>query len=319
MNKRIAVVCGVVAFLVTVTSCSQQKPANTPSAAQNAGKTKMYSGELSVAVDRTLQPILQQEAEVFQFLYDSVQINTTYGNEQEILAQFSEGKAGVLVLARELTAAEKAMLKEKDTIYTLEMKVAYDAVALVANNSFNDEKLDVAALAGYFSSKNKSSTKLVFESTRSSCVDYVLNTLGYREKVSSNVYALKTVEEVIAYVEQNKDAIGFVPYSFLSDTDDERVKQVLKRIKILSLRTQNEKGEQETVSANQSDIASGTYPLIRTVNTVTRYTHTDNLERLFVNFLYKEKGAKIFLKAGLIPLKMPEREINVNTEAVKGE
>jgi hypothetical protein len=32
--------------------------------------------------------------------------------------------------------------------------------------------------------------------------------------------------------------------------------------------------------------------------------------------LTKEKGAKIFLKAGLIPAKMPEREINVNSMPV---
>ena len=29
-------------------------------------------------------------------------------------------------------------------------------------------------------------------------------------------------------------------------------------------------------------------------------------------------GAKIFLKAGLIPAKMTEREINVNEEGIKG-
>jgi phosphate transport system substrate-binding protein len=284
-----------------------------------SGKNKIYKGELTVSVDETLQTVLKQEAEVFQFLYDSIQLNTTYGNESELLSRFRNGKADVLVLARELKESEKQALKEQDTIYTLEMRVAYDAVALIGNAGFNDNDLDIAFLKSLFDVKNKNGYKLVFESNHSSCVDYVLNTLGYKEKVSGNVYGLKSPDEVIAYVEQNKDAIGFIPYSFLSDTDDERVKGILKRIKILSLRVQNSKGEVEKVSANQSDIASGTYPLIRTVNTITRFTHSDNLERLFVNFLYKEKGARIFLKAGLIPANMPEREINVNTEGVKWE
>ena len=54
------------------------------------------------------------------------------------------------------------------------------------------------------------------------------------------------------------------------------------------------------------------------MNAVTRYTYEDNLELLLVGFLSREKGAKIFLKAGLIPVKMPERTIVVNESEVTG-
>jgi phosphate transport system substrate-binding protein len=146
----------------------------------------------------------------------------------------------------------------------------------------------------------------------------VLNKLGYQEKVSPNVYALQSVNEVIDYVSQNKNVIGFIPFNTISDSDDMRVKETLKRIKILSLRAKNKEGDIVRVSANQSDIAEGDYPLIRTLNTVTRSTSDDNLELLLVTFLSKAKGAKIFLKAGLIPVTIPEREVIVNESEVSG-
>lgn len=121
-----------------------------------------------------------------------------------------------------------------------------------------------------------------------------MNTLGYKEKISPNVFAVQSVSEVIEYVSQNKNAIGFIPFNAVSDTDDGRVKKILENVKILSLRAKSKDGETLRVSANQSDIAAGDYPLIRTVNAVTRYTYEDNLELLLVGFLSREKGAKIF-------------------------
>jgi phosphate transport system substrate-binding protein len=175
-------------------------------------------------------------------------------------------------------------------------------------------------LKSYFNpnADTSKSLRMVFDGQNSSTVAYVLSTLGYKDKVSPNVYAMHSVDEVIDYIEKNDMAIGFVPFSFVSDTDDDRVKKALKRIKILSLRTIDKEGEEIEVSANQSDIALGAYPLIRQINVVSRFSYSDNLQWLFMNFLYKERGARIFLKDGLIPARMPPREINVNMDGYKG-
>lgn len=300
---------------ISIGSCKGNRQADDNSAEPLLGKYKVYKGELRVAVDQSLEPIMTQETEVFQYYYDSVNLKVDYNNESEMLKSFRNRKTDVLVMARELTPTERESLKEQDTIYAREMKIAYDAVALVGNSAFDDTDLNVALLKDYFNpaAKITNRPKMIFDNQHSSCVNYILQLLGYKEKVSSNVYALKSVEEVIDYVEHSPNAIGFIPYSYLSDLDEERVQTIRKRIKILSLRVQNSEGKEERVNANQSDIASGAYPLIRTVSTVTHFTYTDNIEWMFVNFLYREKGARIFLKAGLIPAKMPEREINVNT------
>ena len=224
------------------------------------------------------------------------------------------------MLSRKLEQSELNDFKNLDTIYVREQPVAYDAVALIGNKDFDDKDLDMGTLQKYFDPKNVSATtpKLIFENQHSSTVRFVLNALGYKEKVSPNVFAQQSVQELIEYVTKNKNAIGFIPYNLIADTDDDKVKKILEQIKILSLRAKNKEGETLRVSANQSDIATGDYPLIRTLNVITRFTYDDNLELLFVNFLAREKGAKIFLKAGLIPVKMPERDIIVNESEVKG-
>ena len=309
-----AILFATLIFLLLIQSCKDK----TPTDSQEATRDNGYKGTLSVVVDDGLEPVMQQQKQVFEYQNDSVQLNIAYKGEAEMLSDFKTKKATVLVLARELDEKEKENLKSADTIYVREVKIAYDAVAMIGNLQFDDNKLDITTLKKYFDPNNASAEgpRMVFNNQNSSIVKHVLNYLGYKYKVSPNVYALKSTEEVLDYVEKNKNAIGFVPFNFLSETDDERVKQIYKRIKVLSLRVKNEKGQEIQVSANQSDIATGDYPLKRTINAVINFTYSDNLEWLFVNFLFREKGAKIFLRDGLIPAKRTEREINVNTEGL---
>ncbi len=308
----------MLACLVGLAGCDNGT-SNTPPVDRTAvGKDKIYKGELLVLCDGGLEPILKQQVDVFEFVYDSVNVDIAYRTEGDVLQEFRKRKSGVAVLSRAMDKAEKDDFIKRDTLHIREMPVAYDAVAMIGNVKFDDSKLTLDGLKGLFDPRNiDSKTRMVFEDKNSSTVNYVLGKLGYTNKVSSNVNALNSVDEVIAYVEKNTEAIGFIPYSFISDADDEKVQAVLKRIKILSLHTVNKEGEKVRVSANQSDIADGSYPLIRTINVMSRFTYSDDLEWLFMNFLYKEKGARIFLKAGLIPIRAPEREINVNTGDMK--
>lgn len=310
--------CWLPVFISLLVSCNKT---NAPEQTQATVKRyDVYKGELNVSCDAGLEPIMKQQAVVFQFLNDSVSCNIHYGSEKQMFADFRSKKTNLMLLSRALATTEVNDFKNIDTIYIRELPIAYDAVALIASKDFDDSRLTVEQLKKYFSptTSGANAPGLVFENQNSSVVRYVINLLGYQEKVSPNVYAMQSVEEVIDYVSKNKNAIGFVTYNRLSDADDPRVKVLLEPIKILSLSVKNKAGEERRVSANQSDIAAGDYPFIRTIHAVTRYTYADNMELLFMGFLSREKGAKIFLKAGLIPVKTPEREIIVNADGIKG-
>lgn len=314
MTGRLRYILPVATVLLLITGCSQQAPSKfKPEPLQHG-----YKGIVNIAVDAGLEPIIKQQVEVFEYAYDSVDVVPLYVNEKEAIAAFKSRKTSLLILSRNLDKAERKEWEEKDTLFIRDMEVAYDAVALVGNKKYNDAQLNMAQLKSYFGNTAGSGPKLVFDDKNSSCVSEVLKALGHNaETVSENVYALHSAQEVIDYVAKEENAIGFIPFGFVSDEDDDRVKTLLDRVKILSLRVKDKDGKEIRVSANQSDIAVGLYPLRRTITAMERFTYEDNKEWRLANFMYQERGAKIFLKAGLVPAKMPNREIIVNTGPLK--
>jgi phosphate transport system substrate-binding protein len=306
----------VIILLLLLASCAQKRTSDNT----NIGAEKIYKGRFTLDVDPGLEHVMKLQQEVFEYAHDSVKLNIQYKNEAEMLADFKSRKASVLIMARALDSLEKVSMAKHDTLYVREIKIASDAVALIGNKEFDDKALDIESLKKYFDPSNTATNvpEMVFEDQHSSVVTFVLNKLGYKEKVSGHVYALKSTEEVIDYVGKNKTAIGFIPFNFLSDVEDEHVKKLNDSIKILSLRAKDKEGKEIRVSANQSDVATGDYPLTRNIYTEMRFSYEDNLEWLFVNFLFKDQGEKIFLKDGLIPARMPARDVDINTDGLKG-
>jgi len=300
-------------------SCSQRAPEKSGKGdASNEQVVDSTGTRLNVDADPGIEHVLNYEKHIFEFQNDSLRVNISYKNEAEMLEDFRTGKADVLVMARELDTVEKESLISRDTIYVRELQVAYDAVALVGNKAFNDADLDMEKLKNAFNpaANDPASYQMVFDDQQSSVVKFMLRKLGYKEKVSSHVYALKSPAEVIEYVKKDKNAIGFVPFNFISDFADSGTMRIFDSVKILSLRSKDEDGNSIRVSANQVDIVTGHYPLRRNICTVMRYNYK-HLDWQFVNFLYKERGARIFMKDGLIPAHIPALDIEVNTDGLK--
>ena len=307
----------VVLFLFLLSSCAQNRNADNT----NVGEGKVYKGELKVDVDPGLEHVMKLQQEVFEYQHDSVKLSIEYRDEADMLNDFRTGKATMLVMTRALDSAEVQSLIKHDTIYVREIKVAHDAVALIGNKSFNDSSLDIETLKKYFDPANNSvdGPQMVFEDQHSSVVKFMLNKLGYKGQVSSHVYALKSTEEVIDYVKKSNNSIGFIPFNFLSNLQNEGVRKIYDSIKVISLRTVYKDGSIIRVSANQSDIATGDYPLTRNIYTEMRLNYADNLEWLFANFLFRERGGRIFLEDGLIPASIPPLDVDVNTDGLKAK
>ena len=192
---------GLFFVLLLLSSCAQKR--ETGAAVVNSDKS--YKGQLNADVDPGLAHVMHHQKEIFEFDYDSVHLNIQYKNEADMLQDFRTGKATVLIMARTLDSAEKESLIDRDTMYVRELQVAYDAVALVGNRQFNDSALDGETLKKYFAPDDNSTNGplMVFEDKQGSAVKFVLNKLGYKEKVSNRVYALKSAEEVIDYVKKD--------------------------------------------------------------------------------------------------------------------
>jgi phosphate transport system substrate-binding protein len=128
------------------------------------------------------------------------------------------------------------------------------------------------------------------------------------DKLSSNVYAQNTNEEVMKYVKNNSNALGVIGVSWISDEADEATQEFSKDIAIVEIGRDN---DVYFYKPNMGYIAIHKYPLRRLMQTTLR-EGGPGLGRGFVNFMTSEIGQKIILKSGLVPATVLTRVVEVH-------
>jgi len=93
------------------------------------------SGRVRVSVDETFAPILKSQVDTFQKLYTSAHIEAAYKAEDYVTEDLMSDKARTVVLARQLTEAERAKL-ESQRLIPHTTKIATDGLAIVLCASF---------------------------------------------------------------------------------------------------------------------------------------------------------------------------------------
>jgi phosphate transport system substrate-binding protein len=283
-----------------ITACSDD--ANKPT--DTLGK-----GKLTISVDETYRPIVEEQSKVFDSSYPEAYVTVNYKPETECLKDFMGGNTRLIMVTRELTADEKLVLEQKKIVPTT-IALAKDAIAVVLNNESADTVLSIAALKGILTGVYKTKYTVVFDNQGSSTVRYMLDSLIPGERLGANVFAAKSNEEVIEYVAKNPDAIGFTGVSYVSDFSDPDGLAFIKTVKIAALYNDS---LNEAYKPYQAYIAQKLYPLTRNLYYIKSETYP-GLATGFGNFLANERGQLIFKQARLFPLRsnIVIREASVN-------
>jgi len=311
-NLLVGLALGTILFWA---SCGSKQPTPVPASTVSKQVEKTYKGHLHIVIDESLKPVMTQQVDLFTYYFDSVTVATEYLPEAEVMNKLRSKSADVAVFARILTENEKSVFKSKDTLYVRELCVAYDAIAMItaADNKF---QLDSTTISRVLSGADSRYTFL-FEESNSSVTKWIVTKYGNINSPVKNVYNTNGIENMLKYLQANKKSVGFIPYNLIADEDQSVGSNLLNGLKLVAMPSALDTLDDGFVTASQGDIAEGIYPLTRQINAVMQYGHKDDLPWLFLNFLYKQKAAKVFLKAGLIPALIPEREIKVNTEELK--
>lgn len=275
------------------------------------------SGEVKIAADETLQPVIDSQEQVFETIYPKANVNIAYLPESDLLTQFVNDSVQLIILPRNLNEKELEVCKSnKFTPHS--NKIATDAIALIINKSNKDTTLELRdvreIIRGKISNWNeldKTSTSgkidIVFDNSKSSTVQYMINLVG---KTELNGYALKTNEEVIDYVGKHKGALGIIGLNWISDMDDSSTIDFKKQINVIGIKGDpGDLGDDYFYQPYQAYLATKQYPLIREVYTISREPRA-GLATGFASFISGDKGQKIILKAGLLPANAPIRIIS---------
>ncbi|MES2703798.1 MAG: substrate-binding domain-containing protein [Bacteroidota bacterium] len=295
-----------IAFIISAAlllqSCDDTpKPADTPG-----------SGTIEISADETYKPIIEEQKKIFDSSYPDAKITIHYKPEAECFRDYFDKKARIILVTRDITAAEKEAGLQRQ-IYPTSLPLARDAIAVILNNESTDTLLDINMLKGILGGVYKKKYTVVFDNSSSSTVRYINDSVLRGEKLGPNVFAAKGNKEVVEYVSKNPGAIGFVGLSYVSDTNDpNNTGAFVKTVQVAAIQNDTSR---EFLKPYQAYIALKSYPLTRTLYYINSESYA-GLGTGFANFLASQRGQLIFFHAHLFPVRsemvIREAEINKN-------
>ncbi|HEX9979500.1 MAG TPA: substrate-binding domain-containing protein [Flavobacterium sp.] len=305
MNKHfIILMFSVLTLAFAVLCCNRNKEDNS------AGQT-ILAGKATIIADETLVPIIEDQIAVFESEYNA-DITLTAKPEAEVVNALLNDAEQVAILSRNLTDEEKQRFSHKNIIPRI-TKFAVDAVAFIRNQNSNDTLIALADVISFMKGNEVENIKgLVFDNPNSSTARYLAGLAGLQQVPEKNIYSFGTNTAAIKYLSENQGMVGVVGLNWLLQPPSD-IEEELQNIAVLSVKGTN---SEEYVFPTQNSLAEGTYPLARDLFVVNCQGFS-GLGMGFASFVAGERGQRIILKSGLLPVRIPGRKIIIRNQINK--
>lgn len=313
----------LVAVVLSFASCSGKIKKNTST-----------TGLASLVCDESFENIMEQEVNVFEYIYPDASIIPYYTNESAAVDSLFKSKTKTIVISRDLTDDEKTYLRNRKHIVRTS-KIAVDAIALIVNPKNPVEILSISEIAEILSgevtdwnqlSPNKTGKiTVVFDHQGSSTVKYMRDSLLNGGMFGPNVFAQNSNDEVFDAVQKIKGAIGILGVSWISSdmrnaevTSEQRAARLEKndttisdfdsRVKVLKVRRNDEIVARKPY---QAYIYDGSYPLFRSMYMISTAPN-GSVAHGFYSFVTSFRGQKIIQMTGILPATVQPRMVSLN-------
>lgn len=260
-------------------------------------------GTVEMYVESSVYPIVEDINEVFKTYYNNADIKLKMLSQNEILNSVYKDSGRLAILPKSFTAKELEVFKGR--VAPKVTPIAKDAVLFITQKNATDTLIKYQDVIDVFKGTKKSEKVFVFHDANSTIVSSIMKDAGV-SSISKNVYYAKTVEEIVSYIDKNKNAVGVVGINWMLQPDA-KIKEGIKQLRSMLVYNDSLKNY---YAPSQSTIADNTYPLIRTINIIDVQGKA-GLGTGFASFAASDKGQRIILKAGLMPITLPKREINI--------
>ena len=272
-------------------------------ACQDKNKETIIKGKATLFVDESIFPIVEDQQAVFETEYDA-KLKLITKSENEIINSLMNDTVKIAVLPRKLSNDElKAFVAKK--INPKMTHFATDAVVFIRNKKSNDTLIALADVINFMKGNSVNGIKgLVFDNPNSSSVRLISELSGIKITPQKNIYSFNTNNEVIKYVAENDGMIGVVGINWLTQAPLDMQNNV-DAVTVLSVKDIN---KQDYIYPSQDNLAQEKYPLARDLYVINCQGYS-GLGMGFASFLGGERGQRIVLKSGLLPVRMPSRKI----------
>jgi len=307
-------------FILVFFACNQTNN-------QKSNDETILKGSTSILVDETLLPIIADQVEVFESLYAGSKIKLIAKSEAESVLALAKDTSKIAILSRKLNLA---LAKDTSKIAILSRKLnpeeekvfeskkitprttvfAIDAIAFISNKRNKDTLVALQDVVDFMKGNSNSNIKgLVFDNPNSSSVRYMNELSGLKEMPSKGIFSFKTNEEVIQFVSQNDGMIGIVGVNWLMQPSL-KMQPIVDKVNLISVKGI---GKTAYYAPTQNNLAEGKYPLARDLYIINCQGYS-GLGMGFASFIAGDIGQRIILKSGLLPIKIPGRNIKTRTQ-----
>lgn len=304
--------------------------------------------ELSTIVcDASFQNILEQEIEVYEFIYyPNAHVVAYYDTEAAAIDSLLSLKSRTIVIPRDLTQSEKNALKKRKRT-ARSQKIAVDAIALIvnpANTACNAlSKREIADILSGSTTKwdevepayadnpafKDKDIMVLFDNNESSMVSYMRSNLLGGKSLGPAARNVGSIQNVLETVKENRYAIGVIGVTWLTtdlkgeivtaelaaeaqdETVDLSMDEINDRIKNSGVKVLGVFNDEYATAFKpfQQYIYDGRYPLFRSIYMITT-APTGSAGGKFFSFVTGYVGQKLLMKTGILPARMP---VNVVT------
>jgi phosphate transport system substrate-binding protein len=186
--------------------------------------------------------------------------------------------------------------------------LCYDGLAWIAPKSFPKDSLSVDEIRILFQTGVLEGINYTIQlnKTGSSVANYLTNYFGVPPS-TSHLYTGGSDEKIIQSVQQHNRSLACISSGWLVNLEDQKHQAYLSSVKVLKIAAH---ANEKSYSPFQNDLALNSYPFKRILRVINNDAN-DGLGTAFASFMIGNRGQRVFLKAGLLPYRMPAREVEL--------
>lgn len=272
----------------------------------------------TVYADLTAKPLLDSEQMAFEGLAEENKLKTKALSEKDLFQAFTHDSTHLILAARGLNDEETKSFAAQQLVVQ-QAKIATDGIALIVNKELSIKNLSWQQLLDIVNGKITDWSELepgsklgklqvVFDDPNSAIIRQLEDSLRKEGERPATFFALHSPDEVVSHIEKNKNGIGLIGVSWISEHNDTTAGSFVGRINVLALEN---KDDHEFYLPLAAYLATKQYPLIRYLYLISK----GNTARFpFANFATAEKGQRVVLTMGLVPATVPVRLVNIKSE-----
>lgn len=309
-------------FLLLLAALLTAACGTNPKAAYN----DLHEDDVHFAADESFQPILSELSDLYALRKPEATMMPVYCSEDSALRLLLNDSVRMAITTHPLNDKQKEFVAAHHLAVT-QSKIAYDAFALIVNKANTDTVINLEELRGIIQGRitdwkqlevthRSGKLSLVFDASGSSTVRYMKDSLNGGKELKGNIFAQGSNLKVIEAVKENPNVIGVVSTDWLrQQKGDSTTIQSFQGLDVnVMLVGKLGKKAGDWQRPYQYYIATGEYPLVRSVWAINTDPRTRSTLKSFYFFLKDNVGQRVICNSSQL---LPRNQVQVREVDVR--